>query len=405
MMHEPPTVCRTLAATLRADVDALQRPELPDDVVMGWLGAAHFLQVLSATPSGNDGEPLRQVPPPVEAALRTSLRPRLDCRRTPSEVGRFSQSIRGIAEAVEDVGAKSLAEFLLLALERFLHFRPEAVQAVASERGRVQAQLGRLAWAFGRVDEAFNRYAEVDRIGRHLREPELRVRACLGRAAIAQVRGQLGDMEREAGQALELAGARLRPLVGLAHHFLLVAASERGDWSGAIVHGWASYRARRRDAADAAQALGNLGQVLLRAGLPTAAAPAFRLALAVAPPPWIQLPVVGSLALASAMLAENTDLGTLEADLRATAAAETLPYQFADTLVDFAGAYAVLGDGPASARCAREARRIAAKNGYEVVLSRLQALTRPTLRRGTRASTELSKEAARVVRAVAHLAA
>jgi tetratricopeptide (TPR) repeat protein len=160
--------------------------------------------------------------------------------------------------------------------------------------GRLTARRARVDWMLSNNAEALAAYRRLEAFGRQARSPEITVRALIGRVALAQMKGNYPEMERNARRALRL--ARRAGLARLARHArngLMIVASARERYGEAVLHGWEVYQASAGSRIDEAEILQNLGQVLALAGHAAAARAAFALIVSRKLPPRILLPALG----------------------------------------------------------------------------------------------------------------
>jgi len=206
-----------------------------------------------------------------------------------------SEAIVVLADRIEAAGAFMLAGTVLDALL-------EADASLSSvQYGRVLARRARLEWKAGRLDNAADRYAYIESLGRRSKSAELRARASIGFVALNQIKQNATDMHRYAKRAARLAEqVGLRRLTRDAHGGLAIAAGLDLRIDDALVHWWTVYQLSLGDPLDEAEVLQNLGQVLFVSGFVDVARAAFANVVSRELPARWTLPALGSLALASA---------------------------------------------------------------------------------------------------------
>jgi tetratricopeptide (TPR) repeat protein len=304
-----------------------------------------------------------------DPALRDVLRTAGDEVPPEFELDGVSPLVRAIVGRMEDEGALSLAYSTLAVLA------DADLRLSVLERGRVLAQLGRVAWKSGALDTAREQYRRVEVLGRTARSPELRVRAWVGYSIVARLRGNYPEVRKWAARAAHEADrAGLATLGTLAYHSLMVNAAVTGDSNGALVYGWHAYQCVVGDAAREAEALLNLSELLLRAGRPEVAAHGFAATLVRNPGARIALPALGGLALASSALGDRTGVCTALAQAESVIATAGLPYQSAAALLELSQALAAVGEAERGAECRALALDIANRHAYHEIVYRLEAL-------------------------------
>src|SRR5690349_9986969 len=108
-------------------------------------------------------------------------------------------------------------------------------------RGRVIAQLGRVARILGDAVSSTGYYHEVERLGSEYSLPELMGRAWVGYGILAQYRGNFPEARKRFHEVVELDGAA-PDSIGVAHHQLMIAAAEAHDYDTAASHAWKAFQ-------------------------------------------------------------------------------------------------------------------------------------------------------------------
>jgi tetratricopeptide (TPR) repeat protein len=314
------------------------------------------------------------------------------------ELDSVSPIVRAIVERMEDDSALNLAYSTLAILA------DADLPLSVLERGRVLAQLGRVAWKAGALDTAREQYRRVEVLGRTARIPELRVRAWVGYSIVARLRGNYPEVRKWATRAAhEAERAGLTTLGSLAYHSLMVSAAVAGDLNGALVYGWRAYQGVVGDSTREAEALLNLSELLLRSGHPKAAARGFTAVIARDPGARIALPAFGGLGLAASALGDRTSVRTMRARAEPLIARAGLPYQSAATLLELSQALAVVGDTDGATQCRTKALDIAERQAYHEIAHRLEALEMTPEAQPVEAPHALDPHATEVADAVASI--
>jgi tetratricopeptide (TPR) repeat protein len=169
------------------------------------------------------------------------------------DAGQLALDLVGALEPIVAAGG-SAAEHLELA-DRVVSL---ADRAGLPETGRLRARLvrGDAARRVGRLDAAHGDFAEVERVASERGDVALAARAARGLGAVAHVRAELREAERELGRALALATtAGDDELVGIVRSDLGTNLLALGDVAGA-----------RRELERSVEALTRAGNVLHGAG-------------------------------------------------------------------------------------------------------------------------------------------
>ena len=263
-----------------------------------------------------------------------------------SDLGAFSIATRALAARIEDAGALALADTML---QMLLLVRVEGVGIAMEEQGRVIAHRARITRQAGDIDLAAEQYRNVERIARVTRSAELYARAWNGFAVLALFRGNLpecADWFARAAKAAERAGDR--NLSRNAHHGCLIAAGKREDFDAALRHGWLAFRYSVGDAQLEAEALSNLGAVMMQAGVHRPALAAFEAAIRRNPPARLVIPALGGAMLTSARVGDANRARERYRTLTRYAAGSDHRWEVTDSLIDAAIALFLIGDAAES---------------------------------------------------------
>ena len=319
----------------------------------------------------------------------------------PGNLDHESETIRCLAERMEEAGALYLAGSTLDALAR------SGVTLSTLEQGRTLAQAARTTWKRGELDQARAMYKRVARLGNAFGEQELRARAWIGYAAIAQMEGDYDHVcrwSRAAARVADRLGAK--QLQRLAYSGLMLAAAKAGLFDEALVHGWTVYELGLDDPIATAAILTNLGQLLLEAGLPDVSRATFAAVLSTPQPARVGLPALGGLALASAHAGDRTTVEWAAGETRREARAGGVhqPFVVASALVDCAFALARVADLEAAESCRGDALALASRHGYHDLIVRARELAAETAGATRREPAALAPRALRVTRKLESLA-
>jgi tetratricopeptide (TPR) repeat protein len=288
------------------------------------------------------------------------------------ELDGVSPIVRAIVERMEDEGALNLAYSTLTILA------DADLRLSVLERGRVLAQLARVARKAGALDTAREHYRRVEVLGRASQIPELRVRAWIGYGIVARLRGNYPDVRKWSARAAHEADrSGLAALGSLAYHGLMIAAAKTGNLNAALVYGWRAFEDAVGDAAREAEMLLNISQLLYEAGHPRVALSGFTAALAREPASRVALPTLGSIALAAAALGDGDRVRAAWGQSERLMAYGGSPYESADVLFELSAALAAVGDASAAGECRTRALEIAARQGYHELTHRLETLKIP----------------------------
>ena len=339
------------AAALRSDL--ARHPGLADfgEATSLWTGYVSVLVRAVRTPLPlppllRDFVKLLVQEPGARALLRTQPDYRLvhaahRALRT-SDLSAFSTSTRALAARMEDAGALALAD---TALQMLLLVRLDEEGIAIDEQGRVIAHRARITRQGGNTELSLEQYQSVERIARVTRSDELYARAWIGFAVLAMVRGNFPECAEWFARAATAANkAGDRDLSRNAHHGSLIAAAKRDAFDDALRHGWLAFRYSVGDAQLEAEALSNLGGVMLQARAYRPAAAAFDATLRRDPPARLAIPALGGAIVTAARLGDVERARRRYAELARYAAASDHQWEVTDALIEAATALFLLGD-------------------------------------------------------------
>jgi tetratricopeptide (TPR) repeat protein len=305
---------------------------------------------------------------------------------------------RLLAERMEDASAWHLALSVLAAAERLA--RGELI-----EQGRLDAQRARIQWKLGALDLAESNYRRLLRTGERSGTPELIARACVGMAALNQVRGNYPAVGEWASRAASIAEeAALRDVCALAHQLAMVSAGQRGDHELALLHGWTAFDAYRGDSTREAEMLLNLAQLLLTVREERAALVGFVAALERDPPLRIAFPAWGGVATSASLLTRRDLVVSASRHIKLLGASAGLHYARAFALAE--AAVALNRVGAASKPWHDAALEIAGRYGFHEIRFLLTDTdrARSAVAESSSSGTPVRGTATAVVSAVAALA-
>jgi tetratricopeptide (TPR) repeat protein len=149
-----------------------------------------------------------------------------------------------------------------------------------------------------------------------------------------------------------------------AHHGSLIAAAKREAYDDALRHGWLAFRYSVGDAQLEAEALSNLGGVMMQARIYRPALAAFDAAIRRGPPARLVIPALGGAMLMSARLGDATRARERYATLTRYTTASDLKWEVADSLIDVATALFLIGDAAESERVRLRALELAREGKF-----------------------------------------
>ena len=279
--------------------------------------------------------------------------------------------MRVFCEVIEDAGAFELADAVLCA------YVGADARISRVECGRVEAVRARLAWKRGALDVAEDMYRGVAMAARRLHCDELRVRAWIGRAIVARLRGNYPASRRYGQNAIVLAErSELRRLASTAHHTLMVAAAVGKEFDAAVEHGWHSFLNADGDVTLESGALCDIGHLFLDSGHPTTAMAAFQAVLARKPSNRIAIPVLGGFAVAAARLALPEQVLIATEDILARANSGATAYDIATALVDLTRAHLAIGNEVRAETFREQAHALAVSKGFHEIVHHTNEVVR-----------------------------
>jgi hypothetical protein len=330
-----------------------------------WLHVGSLLEHAALLPEDERGLHFDVVGKTVRTAIGDDLW-RTGHRMDPPQLRNDStleSRMRVFCEIIEDAGALELSDAILCA-----YISADAAIS-AAECGRVEAVRARLAWKRGELDVAEERYRRVSKAARRLHSDELRVRAWIGRAIIARLRGNFPASRRYAQHAIVLAErSGLRRMAATAHQMLMVAAAVGKEFESAIEHGWQAFLNADGDVTLESGALCDIGHLFLDSGHSTTAMAAFRAVLARKPSNRIAIPVLGGFVVAAARLELPELVSMATEDILTRVSTGATAYDAATVLLDLTRAYVIIGDNARAERFREQAHTIAVSKGFHEIV-------------------------------------
>jgi tetratricopeptide (TPR) repeat protein len=338
-----------------------------------WIAVTNLLEHASLAERVEDGDPA----PPLAAAIEIAremlgdevIRRRGD-REWPNH--RFpADAVLLLSDEAYEADALQTALAMITALDG----ADRSLSPV--QRGRVLARRARILSRLGRMDGARDHFIAIDRLGRQAKSDELRARACLGLASIAQMRGNYPALETFGRRALRISRrAGLSFIERYSRLCLTVAAAARHDFDTALLHGWVVYHASVGQPNEEGEILQTFGQLMVEAKHFDEARAAFGAVVSRALPARIIVPALGGLAISAAETGHPATVRWVASQLRALKTAGVARYLLSLALLECSIALARVGQVVASDELRSEATTIAAEHGFHEVTIRAAELDR-----------------------------
>jgi tetratricopeptide (TPR) repeat protein len=231
------------------------------------------------------------------------------------------------------------------------------------EHGLLLAQRAATAWYLGDNEMSAERYRQLTRLGRKLREPELVARGLHGEAQVRMSAGNLPEAERLAKRALPLASAS--PRIGAqATLKLAIINAVRGNFDVALDYAWRSYKLAKKFEMDRRTVLANLAQILYDAGHPAASRAAATHLLRSKVGHMQVFAVLGTYARASAALDDAAAVDWCSSRVLELAKPPSFTQPVADALLECSFALEEVGRTGKANRLRKRAHAIAVRHGY-----------------------------------------
>jgi tetratricopeptide (TPR) repeat protein len=245
------------------------------------------------------------------------------------------------------------------------------------QRGRLLARRARILSRIGRIESARDHFVAIERLGREANSDELRARAWLGLASIAQMRGNYPAMATLGRRALRIARrGGLSFIERYSRLGLTIAAAAQHDFDTALFHGWAVYHASIGEPVEEGEILQTFGQLMVEARHFDEARAAFGAVVARPLPARIIVPALGGLAISAAETDRPATVRWVASQLHALEAAGAPRYILSLALLECGIALARVGHGEAASALRLEATIIAAEHGFHEVTDRAAEIGR-----------------------------
>jgi tetratricopeptide (TPR) repeat protein len=231
------------------------------------------------------------------------------------------------------------------------------------EHGLLLAQRAATSWYLGDNEISADRYRQVIRLGKKIREPELIARGLHGAAHVRMSSGNLPEAERLARRVLPFTKAS--PRIGAqATLKLAIINAVRGDFDAALDYAWRAYKLARKFEMDRRIVLANLAQILYDAGHPAASRAAATHLLRQKLAHMQLFAVLGTYARASAALDDRTAVDWCASQLLELAKPPSFTQPVADALLECSFALEEMGRTGKASRLRKRAHQIAVRHGY-----------------------------------------
>jgi tetratricopeptide (TPR) repeat protein len=244
------------------------------------------------------------------------------------------------------------------------------------QRGRLVSRRARVDARLGYVEEASDQYGAVAQLGKEIDSAELRIRAWIGYAVLAQLRGNYPEVMRYSRRAARLAHRFGLPFLNrLAHTGLMTAAGAQHRFDDALRHARLIHRESLGDPILEGEILHSIGQLLLEAGHASMAADVFAGVLRRQLPLRLILPALGGLAVAAGKRGDVGCVRWVLAELeRLDATTGILPYIYASALLECASALSMVNRKPDAERLLDIAVRVADEGRYNEIIVKADEL-------------------------------
>jgi len=281
----------------------------------------------------------------------------------------------------EQAGALRLADALLTAAQLCVPTTDNAL------KGRILAQRGRVARQSSNLDAAAAFYAAAAAIGRREADVDLVIRALMGRAGIATMRGNYPEARRLYTQTLRRATQfGMLGHASAARQGLLAAALAADDADVALEQGWMALEEAGNDYNRRSEILTLLAQVALREGFFEEALQGHLVAASYAIDPRLRLIALGGAAAVAGRLQRLDMVRKLAKTSEELLRHSPHAYENAFVTYELAAAFSAVGEiGHALALASEARRRSVAGTFFEVthrvdeLLERLEARHRASL--------------------------
>jgi len=274
-----------------------------------------------------------------------------------------------LADTIYYAGARNLAALMLDDLRR------AATDLTPLQDGRLLFRRARITWSLGAIDDAEERFRAIGALGRKAGNFELLAQEEIGYATLAQFRGDFPAFRVHTQRGLALAersgnAAIIRPAL-LA--MMMIEASEK-RFDAAVAAGWRAFGLSRGYAVWEAEALINMGQLMIEAGHPDRALASFSVAVECAAPARLLLPALGGLAVASALVGHEPTVEWTVREVWRAQEQSVQPYSVAAAHLECAVALHALGRVADAERHRAAAEELGRRHGFHEVAFKADAM-------------------------------
>jgi tetratricopeptide (TPR) repeat protein len=238
------------------------------------------------------------------------------------------------------------------------------IPLASPEGGLLLSQRAATSWYLGDNEVSAERYRQVMRLGKKIREPELIARGMHGLAHVRMSAGNLPEAERLSKRAIELASGSFPRVSAQPTLKLAIINAVRGDFDAALRYAWRAYELSRKFEMDRRVVLANLAQILYDAGHPQASRAAASHLLRLRLEHAIVFSVLGTYARASAALDDSRAVHWCATQLLELARRPSFAQHVADALLECSFALGDVGRSEMAGRLRTRAQEIAVRHGY-----------------------------------------
>ena len=352
-------------AAYRADTRDRAEPFGPFDDE--WLAAATELHLAATTRERRDDH----LASAIGVAIAVLGDARIDAFAAREWRGKRSyvDAIVVLADTVYYGGARNLAALMLDDIRR------TATDLDPLQLGRLLFRRARIAWSLGATDDASERYHAIAALGKSAGDFEVMALAELGLSTLAQFRGDFPDLRAHAGRARGLAERSGNPaIVRWALQAVMIGETSQGRFDAAIDAGWRALGLSGGYSVWEAEALVNLGQLMLEAGHPDRARASFSAAVERSAPASLLLPALGGLAVASALVGHEPTVEWTVREVWRAQEQSVQPYSVAAAHLECAVALRSFGRDADAERHRAAAEELGRRHGFHEVAFKADAL-------------------------------
>ena len=359
---------QSVTAAYRADLAATATPFGPHDDA--WITIATLLSQAGAVPDEPRAALVNSAAELARAVLTEVAATHVSRSEWGSPDAGTCETVLILTDHTFEAGALHLTRAVLSA---FL----EADRSLSIlERGRLVSRRARVDARLGHVEEARDQYGAVARLGKEIDSAELRIRAWIGYAVLAYMRGNYPEQMRYSRRAARLAARFGLPFLNrMAHMGLMITAGAQHLFDDALQHARIIYRESLGDSILEGEILTNIGQLLLEAGHASKAADVFAGVLRRPLPLRLILPALGGLAVAAGKRGDVACVKWVAAEIeQLDATTDILPYVYASALLECASALSMVNRRADAERLLDVAVRVADVGPYNEIIVKADEL-------------------------------